>query len=174
VATRIWTVGHSIRTVSDLLTILQIVPIQHVVDVRTVPRSRRNPQFDRDALAWELQQAGVEYTHARALGGLRKPIADSINTAFHHEGFRGYADHMQTAPFRDGLERLIAEAQRCATTVMCAEASPWDCHRSLLADGLSAKGVDVSHLLDAERLEPHRLNPLARVQDQAVTYPGLL
>ncbi len=157
-----------------LLEILSTVPIERVVDVRTVPRSRRNPQFDRDAFAWELEQAGLDYRHAPELGGLRKPLADSINRALHDEGFRGYADHMQTTKFRDGLDRLIEEAERCATTVVCAEASPWHCHRRLLADGLSAREVNVFHLLDADRNEPHRLSPLARVRDAGVTYPGLL
>jgi len=171
---QIWTVGHSTRTVPDLLEILRGVPIERVVDVRTLPRSRRNPQFDRDALAWELEQAGIDYRHAPELGGLRKPVADSINGALHHEGFRGYADHMQTRTFREGLERLIQEAQLNATTVMCAEASPWQCHRRLLADGLSARDVEVFHLLEAGRVEPHHLSPLARVRDASVTYPGLL
>ena len=173
-ATHVWTVGHSTRTVTALLEILRTVPIERVVDVRTVPRSRRNPQFDRDALAWELEQSGIAYRHGRELGGLRQPLADSINRALHHEGFRGYADHMQTAKFRDGLDRLIGEAGQQATTVMCAEASPWQCHRSLLADGLSARGVEVVHLLDAGNVESHRVNPLARVSDDRVTYPGLI
>ena len=121
-----------------------------------------------------MQQAGIDYRHAPELGGLRTPVADSVNMALHHEGFRGYADHMQTRTFHDGLERLIEEAKSSATTVLCAEASPWQCHRSLLADGLSARDVEVSHLLDTNRVEPHRLSPLARVRDAGVTYPGLL
>ena len=171
---RIWTVGHSTRTFAALLEILRTIPIEHVVDVRTVPKSRRNPQFDRDTFAWELEQAGIGYRHAPELGGLRKPLVDSINTALQQEGFRGYADHMQTPKFHDGAERLIEEAARRATTVVCAEASPWQCHRSLLADGLSARGVDVMHLLEAARLEPHRLSPLARAHGADVTYPGLI
>ena len=173
-ATRIWTVGHSTRTIAGLIEILRTVPIERVVDVRTVPKSRRNPQFDRDALAWELQRAGIDYRHARELGGLRKPLPDSINRGLHHEGLRGYADHMQTATFRDGLQRLIGAAGDRATTVLCAEASPWQCHRSLLADSLGARGAEVSHLLETGRVEPHVLNPLARVHDAVVTYPGLL
>ena len=171
---RIWTVGHSTRTIAGLVEILSAVPIERVVDVRTVPRSRRNPQFDRDALAWELQQAGIDYRHAKELGGLRKPLPDSINQALHHEGLRGYADHMQTATFYDGLQRLIAEAGSSATAVLCAEASPWHCHRSLLADSLDARGMRVFHLHDGGRAERHRLNPLARVHAAAVTYPDLL
>jgi uncharacterized protein (DUF488 family) len=174
VATRVWTVGHSTRTIIELLEILRGVPIERVVDVRTLPKSRYNPQFDRDAFSWELEQASIDYRHAPELGGLRKPLADSINRALHEEGLRGYADHMQTSKFRDGVERLIEEAERSATTVICAEASPWQCHRRLLADGLSARGVEVTHLLASDRAEPHHFSPLARVRDAGVTYPGLL
>lgn len=174
VATRIWTVGHSTRTIAELLEILHTVPIERVVDVRTLPKSRHNPQFNRDAFARELERTGIDYRHAPELGGLRKPLADSINRALHHEGFRGYADHMQTSKFRDGLDRLIGEAQYSATTVICAEASPWQCHRRLLADGLLAREAEVFHLLEAGEVEPHRLSPLACVRDAGVTYPGLL
>ncbi len=171
---RVWTVGHSNRTIDELIAILGTVPIRRVADVRTLPRSRRNPQFDRDALAWELERAGIDYSHAPELGGLRQPLPDSINRALKQDGFRGYADHMQSAAFREGVERLIAAAAIEATTVLCAEASPQHCHRSLLADSLLVREVDVVHLLDTLRTEPHRLSPLARVRDKAVTYPGLL
>lgn len=171
---RVWTVGHSNRSIEALIAILQTVSIRRVADVRTLPRSRRNPQFDRDDLAWELERAGIEYRHAPELGGLRKPRPDSINRALQQDGFRGYADHMQTDTFHDGVERLLEEAATTATTVLCAEADPQHCHRNLLADGLLARGVDVIHLLGDERAEPHRLSPLARVSDTTVTYPGLL
>jgi len=174
VATRLWTAGHSTRTMPDLLEILRVVPIRRVVDVRTVPKSRYNPQFNRDAFNWELDQAHIAYRHAPELGGLRKPTPDSINTGLLEEGFRGYADHMQTKKFHDGLDLLIGEAATEATVVICAEASPWQCHRSLLADGLRARGVEVSHLLTADRVEAHCPNPLARIKDRRVTYPGLL
>ena len=171
---RVWTVGHSNRSLAALLEILSSVPIEKVVDVRTLPRSRRNPQFDRDNLAWELEQAGLVYRHAPGLGGMRKPLPDSINTAIVEPGFRGYADHMQTETFATGVERLIRDAEESATVVMCAEASPWRCHRSFLADALSARDAEVLHLTDVRRAEPHRLNPLARVAGPRVTYPGLL
>jgi len=170
----IWTVGHSTRTIGALLEILSVVPIQRVVDVRTVPKSRYNPQFDRDAFAWELEQAGLDYRHAPELGGLRRALDDSINRGLHEEGLRGYADHMQTAKFGTGLDTLIGEAEAGATTVLCAEASPWHCHRRLLADGLSARGIQVVHLLEPDKTETHHLSPLARVRGTGVTYPGLL
>jgi len=171
---RVWTVGHSNRTIAGLFEILRSVPIARLVDVRTYPRSKRNSQFDRDNLAWELEQAGLVYRHAPELGGMRKPTPESINTAIVEPGFRGYADHMQTEVFVAGVERLIREARDSATTVMCAEASPWHCHRSFLADGLTAHEARVAHLLDVERTQPHRINPLARVDGKRVTYPGLL
>ena len=171
---QIWTVGHSNRSVETLLEILRSVPIARLVDVRSYPRSKRNPQFDRDSLMWELEHAGLAYRHAPEVGGMRKPLPDSINTAIVEPGFRGYADHMQTAEFNAGVERLIDEAVHSATAVMCAEASPWKCHRSFLADALSARGVAVLHLVDVDRAEAHEINPLASVSGSSVTYPGLL
>jgi len=171
---RLWTVGHSNRTILELLAILASVPIAYVVDVRTLPRSRRYPQFDRDALAWELERVGIVYRHAPELGGLRKPRTDSVNTALRRDGFRGYADHMQTAEFRAGVGRLIGEASGSTTTVLCAEASPEHCHRSLLADALIARDVQVVHLLAQDPGQPHRLGALARIAGETVTYPGLL
>ena len=171
---RIWTVGHSNRSIAELLEILRVVPIARLVDVRTYPRSKRNPQFDSDNLAWELEQVGVAYRHAPELGGMRKPIPESINTAIVEPGFRGYADHMQTEKFAAGIEQLLLEAGKSATTVMCAEASPWQCHRAFLCDALSVRDAEIRHLVDARRTEPHRLNPLARVSGPQVTYPGLL
>lgn len=173
-ATRIWTVGHSTRTTAQLLEILAAASIARLVDVRTVPKSRYNPQFNRDALAWELEQAGLEYRHAPGLGGLRKPVPDSINGGLHQEGLRGYADHMQTDKFERAVERLIGEAGGAATAVMCAEAAPTGCHRNLLSDALEARGLEVHHLLEAGVVERHRLSPLARVRETNVSYPGLL
>jgi uncharacterized protein (DUF488 family) len=171
---RVWTVGHSNRSIDTFVEILRGASIARLVDVRTYPRSKRNPQFDRDDLNWELERAGLAYRHAPELGGMRQPLPDSINTAIVEAGFRGYADHMQTEKFAGGVERLIAEAAESVTAVMCAEASPWHCHRSFLADGLTARGVDVMHIVDVLTTEPHRLNPLARIEAEQVSYPGLL
>ncbi len=177
---RLWTIGHSNRAMATLLELLAAHAIEVLADVRTVPRSRRNPQFDGDNLAWELEQSGRIYRHEKGLGGLRKPRPDSINTALPDGGFRGYADHMQTEGFARAVADLLKVAEKRRVTLMCAEASPVNCHRSLLCDALVARGVEVRHILES-RVELHRRSPLARVapgsgpqQPATVTYPGLL
>jgi uncharacterized protein (DUF488 family) len=144
-----------------------------VADVRTVPRSRRYPQFDRHALPGPLHAAGIAYDHLPGLGGLRQPRPDSINTAWREPGLRGYADHMQTLAFERELGGLIAGAAQRRTAVMCAEASPWQCHRALLSDALVAHGVAVLHILGAESLCSHEPTPFGRTVGGRVTYPGL-
>lgn len=144
-----------------------------VVDVRTVPRSRRHPQFDRPALPAPLHALGIDYDHLSGLGGLRRPRPDSINTAWRDPGLRGYADHMQTAAFERELTRLIASARQLRTAVMCAEASPWSCHRALLSDALVARDLEVIHILDAGSTCAHELTPFGRVVAGCVSYPGL-
>jgi uncharacterized protein (DUF488 family) len=145
-----------------------------LVDVRTVPRSRRNPQFDRDAFAKTLRATGIAYRHEPALGGFRRPRADSRNTAWRNAGFRGYADHMETREFAQRLEELEEQAGQERLAVMCAEAVPWRCHRMLLADALTARGIDVFHILGRGRDERHAMTPYARVEARRVTYPGLV
>ena len=170
---RIATIGHSTRTLDALIEILTAHGVATLVDVRTVPRSRRNAQFNRDTLPASLGAATIAYAHLPALGGHRKPRPDSINAAWRNPGFRGYADHMQTPEFAAGLDALLALARAAGTTaIMCAEAVPWRCHRSLIADALTARGIRVEHLLGVKRAEPHVLTSFARVSGSRVTYPA--
>jgi uncharacterized protein (DUF488 family) len=173
-ALRLYTIGHSTRTADEFVALLQAHQVVHLADVRTVPRSRRVPQFNSDALASRLLRDHIMYRHLPALGGLRKPRPDSVNSAWQNESFRGYADYMATPPFADGLQDLLAYAADGATAIMCAEAVWWSCHRRLIADALIVRGVDVRHIMSATRAEPHELTPFARVRGDRVAYPGLL
>lgn len=148
---------------------------ESLVDVRRYPMSRRNPQFNADALGRMLGDIGIHYRHEPDLGGRRTPRADSSNLALKDEQFRGFADYGQTAEFDAALSRLIDDASHARTAVMCAEALPWRCHRSLLADALVARGIAVEHIITASKAQPHALSPTARVDDsRRVTYPLLL
>lgn len=167
----IYTVGHSTRSLDDFVALLHREGIRALVDVRAFPMSRRYPHFNQEALAGSLAAHGITYRHAPALGGRRRPRADSPNMAWRNESFRAYADHMSTPPFRQAITDLIADAERVRTTVMCAEAVPWRCHRSLIADALVARGCEVRHVLDAST-ERHQLMEIARVADGEVTYPA--
>ena len=146
--------------------------VQRLADIRTVPGSRHNPQYGGDALKNSLQVAGVDYIHMKALGGLRKPKPDSINTGWKNASFRGYADYMQTYEFDSALEHLIELAHEKRTAMMCAEAVPWRCHRSLVADALTARGIPVEHIMRDTRRDPHRLIPFARRTGFCITYPS--
>jgi uncharacterized protein (DUF488 family) len=167
----VYSIGHSTRPLDEFLGLLRAHGVTYVVDTRTVPRSRRNPQYNREALPDALRPAGIGYAHVPGLGGLRRPRRDSVNTAWRNAGFRGYADHMQTPEFAESLEALIALAARAPVAVMCAEAVPWRCHRSLIADALTVRQVLVEHILDGGR-HPHRLTPWARVDGVRLTYPA--
>jgi uncharacterized protein (DUF488 family) len=169
---RIYTIGHSTRAIAELVAMLRTHGVATLVDVRTLPRSRWNPQFTREALAESMDQASIRYLHMPGLGGLRHPRPDSANTGWRNAGFRGYADYMATAEFERNLEALIGEAARARVAFMCAEALPWRCHRSLIADALTVRGIAVEHILGAAGTEPHTLTPLARVEGTKVTYPG--
>ena len=142
------------------------------MDVRTIPRSRRNPQFSRENLPRSLKDAGIVYQHRPGLGGLRHPRRDSINTGWRNAGFRGFADYMQTPEFHENLERLIELAAVGPTAIMCAEAVPWRCHRSLIADALVGRGIEVLEILTAAKSQPHALTPFAKVEGGEVTYPS--
>jgi uncharacterized protein (DUF488 family) len=165
------TIGHGTRPLDRFLALLRTREVTHLVDTRTVPRSRRNPQYSRETLPASLRAAGIVYTHLPGLGGLRHPRPDSVNTAWRNAAFRGYADHMQTPEFAEGLAALIALAAAERVAVMCAETVPWRCHRSLIADALTVRGMRVVHILDGGE-QPHRLTPWARVDGTRLTYPA--
>ena len=147
--------------------------VKLVVDVRTVPRSRRNPQFNKESLPERLRKDSIDYLHEPRLGGLRKPHKDSINSAWRNASFRGYADYMQTKEFAEAIADLVELAKKQPIAVMCAESVPWRCHRSLIADALTARGVETRHIMSATRADPHRVTPFARVEGTTITYPGL-
>ena len=168
----IYTIGHSTRTLDDLIEVLQAHDVRAVADVRRFPGSRRLPWFNASSLAEALPKADVEYRSFPALGGRRRPIARSPNTGWRNESFRGYADHMQTPEFTMALQVLMDEAERRPTAIMCAEAVPWRCHRSLIADALLVRGWQVWDLFDVHKKTPHKLTPFAKVTGMAITYPG--
>jgi len=170
----IYTIGHSTRSAVEFLELLEAHGIHQLADVRTIPRSKRHPQFASDALAEFLGSHGIAYRHFPGLGGLRKPRPDSENTAWRTEGFRGYADYMQTGAFREALQTLEQFAQQATTAVMCAEAVWWQCHRRLLADALLVRGVPVRHILSLGEAKPHELSEFARETGGGIIYPGLL
>ncbi len=168
----IHTIGHSTRTLEELLALLQENGVQTLVDVRTVPRSRRNPQFNQDALAGSLRAAGLEYVHFSGLGGFRAARPDSPNTGWANVQFRGFADYMLTPEFEQNLGDLLDLAQRTRIAIMCAEALYWRCHRSLISDALTVRGVVVVHIMRPGHVEPHRLTDFARVSGNQITYPS--
>ena len=167
----VYTVGHSTRSLDDFVALLHRDGIRALVDVRAFPMSRRHPHFNQESLAVSLAAHGIAYRHAPALGGRRRPRPDSPNMGWRNESFRAYADHMSTAGFREAISELIASAHHVRTTVMCAEAVPWKCHRSLIADALVARGCEVRHVLDAST-DRHELMRMARVENGEVTYPA--
>jgi uncharacterized protein (DUF488 family) len=167
----IYTIGHSTRSFEELIELLRQFRIQHLVDVRTVPRSRRNPQFNRETLALALSKQTIRYTHLPELGGLRKPRADSINTGWRNPSFRGYADYMGTPHFEAGLAKLIQMAEAESVAIMCAEALPWRCHRALIGDVLLVRRIDVVDIFGQGKSQPHKLTPFAQVKGTSVSYP---
>lgn len=166
------TIGHSTRAIEEFIRLLQAHAVTLVVDVRTMPRSRHNPQFNRDTLAASLKTAGIGYRHMAELGGLRHATRDSLNTGWQNASFRGYADYMQTPEFHKALEELIQLANQDQIAVMCAEAVPWRCHRSLIADALLVRGIRSEDIRSATRRQVHALTPFARVQGTRITYPA--
>jgi len=169
--TVVHTIGHSTRPADEFVGLLAAHGIQTLVDVRTIPRSRHNPQYNGDALATTLADHGIAYVHAPELGGLRKPRPDSINLGWRNTSFRGYADYMQTPPFDSAIDALVARAEHDPTAIMCAEAVPWRCHRSLVADALVARGIEAREIVSETRATSHKLTPFARVDGTRVTYP---
>jgi len=170
----LWTVGHATRTAQQLIALVSTHTVERLIDVRTLPRSRHNPQFNKETIEESLAAAGIGYEHQRVLGGLRKPRANSINLGWREPGFRGFADHMQSEEFNAAIDDLATRASTERMAILCAEAEPWRCHRSLIADALTTRGIDVLHIVDSARLDTHGMTPFARVRGQGITYPGLL
>jgi uncharacterized protein (DUF488 family) len=166
------TVGHSNRTWKEFLAILRAQGAQRIVDVRSIPRSRHNPQFDQKTLRKKLRAAKIGYVHLGKLGGLRHSRKDSKNMAWRNASFRGYADYMQTADFDSGLQRLIKLARQKRSAIMCAEAVPWRCHRSLIGDALVVRGIRVEDIMSEKTSRPHSLTSFARVRKNVITYPA--
>jgi len=166
----VWTVGHSTRSFDEFLELLRAHRIEAIADVRRFPASRRYPQFNEDAMRQALANAGIAYAWMPDLGGRRKPRPDSHNTAWRSDQFRGYADYMETKPFRLAMERLVALAREKRTAIMCAEAVWWRCHRGLIADSLKAAGASVRHIVDARKTEEHPFTPAARLIDGRLSY----
>jgi uncharacterized protein (DUF488 family) len=168
----IHTIGHSTRPIEEFLAILTAHRLTRLIDVRTIPKSRTNPQYGQDALAGRLEVAGIVYEHVKGLGGLRHARKDSPNTGWRNDSFRGYADYMQTAEFASALDVLIQASARERVVIMCAEAVPWRCHRSLIADSLSLHGYAVEHIMSATKSNRHILTRFAKVDGTTITYPG--
>ena len=170
-APNVFTIGHSTRSIDELVRLLRAHGVRRVIDIRTVPRSRHNPQYSRERLSPALHARRIHYTHLAGLGGLRRARPDSPNTGWRNASFRGYADYMQTSLFRRSLDRAIELARREPVVLMCAEAVPWRCHRSLVADALLARGIESREIASAVRARPHTLTGWARVEGTTVTYP---
>ena len=169
----IFTVGHSTRAIGEFISLLVENRIQLLVDIRTIPRSRHNPQFGMESLENSLRAANVNYSHMPSLGGLRHARKDSPNCGWHNESFRGFADYMQTDEFGIALENLMSSAAELRLSIMCAEALPWRCHRSLVSDALFARGVEVLHIIGKGSVKPHRLTSFAKVDGEKVWYPPI-
>lgn len=167
----IYTIGHSTRPINEFIEILRAYGITLLVDIRTVPRSRHNPQYEETALHEALHSHKIEYRHLRSLGGLRHARKDSINTGWKNASFRGYADYMQTEEFATAIDELALLAQQRTLAIMCAEAVPWRCHRSLVGDALVVRGIEVIDILSKTSAKPHKLTPWAKVEGTSITYP---
>lgn len=168
----IFTIGHSTHSIDEFVALLRAHGIRRVIDIRTIPKSRHNPQFNRDALAPALRSARIAYVHLKKLGGLRRARPDSPNRGWHNASFRGFADYMQTPEFEEGLARAVELAKKKTSALMCAEAVPWRCHRSLVADALLARKIPVADILSASPAKPHKMTPFARVRGKHITYPA--
>lgn len=169
----LWTVGHSTREIGEFVELLSAQGIESLADVRRFPASRKYPHFNQERLATSLIAAGIEYRSLPELGGRRHPRPDSRNTVWRSESFRGYADYMETGPFRDGMERLLASARNKRTAIMCSEVLWWRCHRALIADYLKVRGVSVWHILSREKSAVHPYTSAARVINGKLSYAAL-
>ncbi len=168
----ILTIGHSTRPIGDFIDLLHTHGVTMLEDIRTVPRTRHNPQYNRDTLPGELATAGIGYCHMAGLGGLRHALKDSPNRGWRNASFRGFADYMQTPEFESALKELLRLTTKRASALMCAEAVPWRCHRSLIADALLVRGVGVEHIMSPTARQPHKLTPFAKVKGSRLIYPA--
>lgn len=167
----IYTIGHSTRGTDEFIKILQFYKISLLIDIRTIPRSKTNPQFNSDILENKLKEVGIKYLHISGLGGLRHPLKDSVNIGWRNSSFRGYADYMQTKDFNDNLEKLIELSNNDIVLLMCAEVLPWRCHRTLIADALLTRGINVKHIFSENNVKTHKLTEWAKVEGTKITYP---
>jgi uncharacterized protein (DUF488 family) len=168
---RIWTIGHSTRTTDEFISLLEGHGIKALADVRLLPGSKRYPQFNKETLAHSLGTVGIRYEHFPELGGRRKPKPDSKNTAWRNQSFRGYADYMETEQFSKGVEHILnLAAEAGPAAIMCAEAVWWRCHRSLISDFLKLRDIEVMHILDAKKTEPHPYTSAARIVNGTLSY----
>jgi uncharacterized protein (DUF488 family) len=169
--TVIYAIGHSTRTLDDFIAILEAHSVSTLVDIRTIPKSRHNPQFNEDTLKSRLEKKGIAYVHFQELGGLRKPKKDSVNTGWQNASFRGFADYMQTREFASAIRRLMQLAKLGRAAIMCAEGNPFRCHRSLVADALTVRKVHVLHISSRTSAKEHTLTRFAKVHGTKITYP---
>lgn len=167
----IYTIGHSTRDIQEFIVLLKDHGIIQLADIRTIPRSRHNPQYEQMSLEKSLTKSGIKYIYMKDLGGLRPKVKNSINTGWHNESFRNYADYMQTDDFKSALNELINIAEQNPTAIMCAEAVPWRCHRSLVGDALLNKGIRVEDIISKTNSNDHKMTEFAKVNGEDVTYP---
>jgi uncharacterized protein (DUF488 family) len=168
---RVFTIGHSTRSLEEMIQVLNAYGVNRLIDIRTVPRSKHNPQFNQDTFPGALEAVGIQYTGMPGLGGFRKPVPGSINNGWRNESFQGYADYMQTAEFESRLLELVHFAQQDQIVLMCAETLPWRCHRSLVADALTLHGIQVVHVISQTQSQLHRRAPWAKVEGLRIFYP---
>lgn len=167
----IYTIGHSTRSIDEFIDLLTSHNITQLVDIRTIPKSRHNPQYGQESLQQSLKEVGISYVYLKALGGLRSSSTNSINDAWRNKSFRNYADYMQTESFTEGIAELIHLSEEKTTAIMCAEAVPWRCHRSLVSDALLARGIESCEIISASSERPHKLTSFAVVDGTSITYP---
>jgi uncharacterized protein (DUF488 family) len=168
----LFTVGHSTRGLDEFVHVLRAHGVRRIVDIRTIHRSRHNPQFNRETLSRSLRNRRINYRHTQALGGFRHAWFDSLNKGWHNASFRGFADYMQTPEFEEALKKLIELATQKRTAIMCAEAVPWRCHRSLISDALIVRGIEVQDIFSESNIRRHTMTPMARIRAGKITYPG--
>jgi uncharacterized protein (DUF488 family) len=168
---KIYTIGHSTHPIEEFIGMLKAYDIHTLVDIRSIPASRRYPQFSQDSLMETLRKNHISYVHIKDLGGRRQPAKDSHNMGWRNKSFRGYADYMETARFEAALKKLIALAEKHTVSIMCAEAVPWRCHRSLVGDALAARQIEVVDIFSKDKSSPHRMTPFAHIKGNRVTYP---